>query len=204
VLAIAVSVCAPGSVTAQQLASVSPATVLLRPGDSIKLTVWKVPELNGEFPVAPDGTLAHPAFPSMTVAGVPLQRVQRMLDSAARVENVGARVVMQPLLHVVVSGEVRSPNLYKLPAGTTVFEAVVLAGGPTERANKSRLELFRNGQSTVFDLMDVAGPATHAGVMSGDQLLLDRESSAFRETFLPVLSVIGTLASVLTLALRGR
>jgi polysaccharide export outer membrane protein len=203
-VAIAVLSWVPGAVRAQQLAGVPAANLVLRPGDSIKLTVWKVPELNGEFPVAPDGTLAHPAFPTLVVAGVPLQRVQRMLDSAARVENVGARVVMQPLLHVVVSGEVRSPNLYKFPAGTSVFEAVVLAGGRTERANLSRLELFRNGESILFDLTDASGPATRAGIMSGDQMRLDREASSFRESVLPLLTVVGTLASITTLILRHR
>jgi protein involved in polysaccharide export with SLBB domain len=188
----------------QQSAIAAAPTLLLRPGDAIKLTVWKVPELSGEFPVAPDGTLAHPAFSSMVVAGVPLQRVQRMLDSAARVENIGARVVMQPLLHVVVSGEVRAPNLYKFPAGTSVYEAVILAGGRTERADMTRLELLRNGRSTAFDLTDAGGPASRAPVMSGDQLLLDRGADSFRESVLPLLSIVGTVASVMTLILRAR
>lgn len=203
-LAVAVLASTPRVGHAQQTASSAASTLTLRPGDSIKLTVWKVPELSGEYPVAPDGTIAHPAFPSLVVAGVPLPRVQRMLDSAARVENVGARVVMQPLLHVVVSGEVRSPNLYKFPAGTSVFEAVILAGGRTERAKMSHLELFRGGQTTVFNLTESAGPATHSPIMSGDQLLLDREGSTFRESILPLLSVVGTLASVATLIVRAR
>lgn len=199
----------PALVAAQELppsptAPSQAANLELRPGDSVRLTVWRVPELDGEFIVAPDGTLAHPAFPSLNVAGTPLWRVQGMLDSAARIENVNARVVMQPLLRIIVGGEVGAPNLYRHPAGTSIAEAIVLAGGPTEQARVDRIALVRDGATTYLDLTDPAGPTTRAPVRSGDQLLMPRRSSSFYETVLPFISVLGTAASIATLILRTR
>ena len=193
----------PRPAGAQQAASAA-AELQLEPGDAVKLSVWRAPELSGEFPVAADGSLAHPAFPSLIVAGVPLRRVQTMLDSAVRAENVGARVVMQPLLRVIVGGEVATPNLYHFPAGTSVAEAIVLAGGHTERADLRRLTLVRNGTATVYDITDPAGPATHRAVASGDQLLLQRRRGSFRETILPVTQMLGSAASIAVLIIRLR
>jgi polysaccharide export outer membrane protein len=189
--------------SAQQTAASEAAMLSLRPGDAIKLTVWRAPELSGEFPVAPDGTLAHPAFPSLLVANVPLRRVQGMLDSAVRVENMGARVVMQPLLSVIVDGEIGRPNLYRHPAGTSVAEALVLAGGRTERSDFRRVALLRDGRTSYFDLTDPAGSATSVAVASGDRLIVRRRGS-FRERVLPVTSLIGTAASIATLIIRAQ
>ena len=192
---------APSFVGAQQAASAA-ADLQLQPGDAVKLSVWRAPELSGEFPVAADGSLAHPAFPSLLVAGVPLRRVQTMLDSAVRVENVGARVVMQPMLRVIVGGEVGVPNLYHFPAGTSVAEAIVLAGGHTDRADLRKLTLVRNGTAMVYDITDPAGPATHTAVVSGDQLVLQRRRASFRETILPVAQMLGSAASIAVLIIR--
>lgn len=201
---IALLALAASAVGAQETAASDAGSLMLRPGDAVKLTVWKVPELDGEFMVAPDGSIAHPAFPSLHVAGVPLRRVQVLLDSAARVENVNARVVLQPLLRVVVGGEVASPNLYRHPAGTSVAEAIILAGGTTESANPRRLALVRDGATMYFDLTDPAGLATHALVQSGDQLLVQRKGRSFRDSFVPFISALGTAASIATLILRSR
>lgn len=189
---------------AQQILSSQAEALTLRPGDAVKLTFWRVPELNGEFTVAPDGTLAHPAFSGLVVAGVPLRRVQLMLDSAARKEDVGARVVMQPLLRVMIDGEVRTPNLYRVPPGTSVAEALVLAGGRTEKADLAHLTLIRNGQATNFDLTDPTGSASSIAIASGDRLLLWRSRSSFRETILPYTALIGTFASIGTFIWRVR
>lgn len=190
------------SSAASVTATTAAASLTLTPGDAVRLSVWRAPELNGEFVVAPNGTLAHPAFPGLFVAGLPLSRVQAMLDSAARLENVGAQVIMQPLLHVVIDGEVRSPNLYRYPAGTSIAEALAMSGGRTERANSHRLQLVRRGQSTWFDLTDPGGPATRSPIESGDQLLLPRARRSFVDAATPYLSFVAAAASIAVLTLR--
>ena len=33
---------------------------LLRPGDALRITVWRQPEFSGDFVVNPDSTIGHP------------------------------------------------------------------------------------------------------------------------------------------------
>jgi polysaccharide export outer membrane protein len=44
---------------------------------------------------------------------------------------------------VFVSGEIRSPGAYSIPEGTTVLQAIILAGGFTERASTGRIKISR-------------------------------------------------------------
>jgi polysaccharide export outer membrane protein len=67
-------------------------------------------------------------------------------------------IVMVPYLQevrVYVNGAVRNPGMYKFPVDqeATVLQAVTAAGGATERANESRVNIVRrhtNGTREVF------------------------------------------------------
>src|SRR5690349_4287754 len=36
--------------------------VVLAPGDSVRVVVWRKPELSGDFIIAPDGSITHPLY----------------------------------------------------------------------------------------------------------------------------------------------
>jgi polysaccharide biosynthesis/export protein len=63
---------------------------------------------------------------------------------------------------VFVSGEVRNPGAYSIPEGTTVLQAITLAGGITERASTGRIKISRlvNGKqkSIKASLGDIVQP----------------------------------------------
>src|SRR2546425_7566303 len=52
---------------------------VLRPGDQLRITVWRHPDLSGEFMVGTDSTLVHPVYQVVKVAGVPLPVVKERL-----------------------------------------------------------------------------------------------------------------------------
>src|SRR5690349_15091686 len=45
---------------------------MLSPGDSVRIAVWRKPEMSGDFVIAPNGTITHPLFRDIKVAGMPL------------------------------------------------------------------------------------------------------------------------------------
>jgi hypothetical protein len=48
----------------------------------------------------------------------------------------------------------------------------------------------------VVNLLDPENPSAAIRVHSGDQIVIDRRRSFFREVFLPALSVFGSAASI--------
>ena len=104
---------------------------VLSPGDSVRIVVWRKPEFSGDFVVAPNGTITHPLYRSVTVGGVPFATAEANLRRfLARFEE-NPEFVMEPLIRVAISGEVEKPQVFALRPETTIAEAIARAGGTT-------------------------------------------------------------------------
>ena len=202
-----VSVVVSPAVTAQTAAPTAE-QVNLSPGDSIRVVVWRKPEMSGDFIVGPDGTITHPLYQSVRVGGIPFATAQiNLRNFLARFEQ-DPQFVAEPLIRVAVSGEVGRPAMYAMRPETSIPEAVAQAGGPRETGNKNRVLVLRkdaSGQQRQFYVSLIEpGPATSAlRVHSGDQILVERKKSFFKDIFMPALSVIGSAASIYLVVTRA-
>jgi polysaccharide export outer membrane protein len=191
-----------GWLFAQGTAPAASEQVTLAPGDSIRVVVWRKPEMSGDFIVGPDGSITHPLYQAVRVGGIPFPTAQANLRNfLARFEQ-DPQFVAEPLLRVAVSGEVGRPQVYALRPETSIAEAVAQAGGPRETANRKNVRVLRkepSGAQREFkvDLMESEGSsASTLRIHSGDQIMLDRRRSFFRDVFMPALGVIGSAASI--------
>jgi protein involved in polysaccharide export with SLBB domain len=169
---------------------------MLMPGDAVRITVWRKPELSGEFLVSADSTVAEPFYMSVKVAGVPLgTAVERLRSHVARYESQ-PQVLVQPLFRVTVGGAVLRPNLYNLTPSTTISEAVILAGGPTAQGDLDRVWLHRDGTRMAMRLSNPSGGQAQLTVRSGDYIEVRPRQTIFRDYVLPTLSAAGAIASI--------
>ena len=159
----------------------------LQPGDVVQVTVWQRPELSGEFTVAPDGTLSHPLYRQVRVTGVPASQIEQQVRSFLGAYEANPQVVVQPLYKVTVAGAVMRPEIYNLPPGTTVSQAVTQAGGVTQDGKRDDVRLYRDANETRLDLADAE--AIRMLVQSGDQITVKDKSTGFG--FRDLLPVIG-------------
>jgi protein involved in polysaccharide export with SLBB domain len=171
-------------------------TAAVRPADVIRLTVWRMPEFTGEFPISPDGTIQHPLLTEVRVVGRPREDVRRQLrEVLLRYEN-DPQFVFDYLVRVAVTGEVRLPNLYSLPPETSLAQAIAAAGGVSEFGRMNDVRLVRGGQETVLDLRDPSGPVMEMRIRSGDQIRVLRRGSSFRDYLGLTASIVAAVGSV--------
>ncbi|OLC07849.1 MAG: hypothetical protein AUH42_02800 [Gemmatimonadetes bacterium 13_1_40CM_70_11] len=176
----------------------------LSPGDVLRITVWRHPELSGEFTIAPDSTLLHPLYQSVKVAGVsPAVAKERLRGFLASYEQ-DVQLTVEPLFPVTVAGEVRQPNLYRLSLGTSIAQAVALAGGPSERGRLDRVRVIRRQSQLTVDLTGDAPASEKTLVASGDQILVGHRSSFsfFRDVMVPLTSLTAAVAAIITVSRR--
>ena len=186
---------------AQALGQVEP---MLAPGDVIRIEIWRQPELSGDFDVATDGTIRHPLYQDVQVAGMPLSQARERLHRFLT-DFVGTpQFVITPLARVAIGGEVHEPNLYNLPPEISITEALAGAGGPTEDGRLDRVRLLRSGAELELDLTRPDRQYANMAVRSGDQILVGRRSNVWREYIAPAASMTGAAAAIITAIIRAR
>ena len=171
----------------------------LRPGDAVRIQVWRDSELSGEFPVGPDGNLVHPVYRTLRVAGVALPELDARIRTFLQRYQTEPQFVAEPLLRVTIGGEVEKPALYFLAPDVTIAQAVALAGGARERGRTDRIRLLSDGgiQSVKLDGRD---PMASLPVRSGDQLIVERRGSVFRDVVGPLIGIAGSAAAIITVS----
>lgn len=173
-------------------------SVSLRPGDAVRLVVWRQPELSGEFPVSPEGTLQHPLLSEVRVVGGSRADIRERLRTAlARYEREPS-FVFDFLYRVAVGGEVRLPNLYTLSPETTVGQAVAAAGGATEFGRLDNVRLIRGGRETRVNLKDADPAVSEMRIRSGDQIRVVRRSNILRDIVGPAASLVAAGAALVS------
>jgi protein involved in polysaccharide export with SLBB domain len=174
---------------------------VLSPGDSVRIVVWRKPEFSGDFVIAPNGTITHPLFRSVQVAGMPFATAEANVRRFLTRFEENPEFVMEPLIRVAISGEVGRPQVFALRPETTIAEAVARAGGTTELGARNRIRVVRLNPSGEQEqiIVNLTDPTARYGsipVRSGDQIIVDRRKSFTRDVLLPTLGVIGSIASL--------
>jgi polysaccharide export outer membrane protein len=125
----------------------------LGPEDVIEVVVWDNPALSRTVPIRPDGMISLPLVDDVVATGLTPMQLRDLL--AARigryVPKASVSVIVQQVHSpkIVVMGEVVKPGRFELTGPTTVLEAIALAGGFTEFASSSRVDLLRPSGAEV-------------------------------------------------------
>ena len=201
-LLVTALVLSPAFAVAQSMVSADSSSATLAPGDLLRVNVWRRPELSGDFVIAPDSTITHPLYREVKVAGIPLKLVEDRVRTFLAKYETNVPFVISPLFRVFVGGEVRQPNVYNVPPGTTIAQAVALAGGPTERGMLEEVSLVRQERRGILDLTSANSHSAMIEARSGDQLLVARRRNFFTEVLAPSSSVFAAAAAVASIIIQ--
>src|SRR5436305_10068516 len=118
---------------------------LLRPGDIVRLRIWREPDLSGDFPVDESGTVTFPKLGAFQVSDYNASTLKaKLLESYAQyLRNPSVEVTM--LRRINVLGAVKSPGLYPIDPTMTIADALAVAGGATPAGDQNHVVLVRNG-----------------------------------------------------------
>jgi protein involved in polysaccharide export with SLBB domain len=139
-----------------------PKHVVLAPGDVVKLTFSSAPELNQSQKIRADGKLSLPLVGEVDAAGKTVGQLQSALVEIYKPQLKTPEVTVSlesSLTTVTVSGAVNKPGKVAFERPTTVLQAIMESGGPSEYGTMRRVRLIRtvNGiqKSQVMDLHDI-------------------------------------------------
>ena len=151
VLVISVGLVPPLQADQDKAAANSVSTYRLGAGDKIKIQVYGEPDMGVEATLSDAGTLVHPVLGEIKAAGLTIGEL-----SGALVEELKGPYLVDPKVSVnileyrqyYVNGEVQEPGAYHYVPGLTVQKAVSVAGGFTQRASRTSINLISDTDPT--------------------------------------------------------
>ena len=156
------------------------------PGDSLRIFVWRNPEISTQVQVRPDGMISTPLVEDMVaIDKTPTQLARDM-------EEVLATYIKSPSVNVIVSGfvgtpadqirvvgQAANPQAISYREGMTILDLIIAVGGLGNFAAGNRAILIRkiDGESVEFrvrldDLINKGDIEQNIEVQPGDILII--------------------------------
>src|SRR5438445_3605049 len=123
-----------------------PRHVILASGDVVKLTFSAAPELNQSQKVRADGKLSLPLVGEVDASGKTVGQLQGDLVQLYKSQLSTPEVTVSleaSVTTVVISGAVSKPGKIVFERPTTVFQAIMEAGGPSAFGTLKHVRLVR-------------------------------------------------------------
>lgn len=186
----------PASAPTQPADSVDP----LRPGDLIRLRIWREPDFSGDFPVDEAGVVVLPRIGALNISREPPESLKATLGREYRTFLSHTSVDVQFLRRVQILGAVQKPGLYHVDAVMTVSDALALAGGVLPSGRENDVEIIREGDKLPGRLTGRM-LISRSPVRSGDQLYVPERGWLSRNTAV-VVAGISAVAALLYVVRR--
>ena len=137
-----------GPVIGQEAPSFQVNDYQIGPKDLLEIAVYELPELNGTFRVAEDGSITLSFLGKVEVAGFTAQGLEQRLATllGQKYTPAGAHVTVfiREFQKISVIGAVGRPGMYELVGPTTLLMAIAQAGGLTAQTT-NELNVYRTG-----------------------------------------------------------
>ena len=120
---------------------------VIGPEDVLSINVWKEEALSRTVLVRMDGKISLPLVDDVQAAGLTARQLKELLTKKLGefIDNPNVSVIVtEPnSFKVYVSGQVKTPGVYRLRNETTLLQIIPMAGGFTEWANQKKILVIR-------------------------------------------------------------
>jgi polysaccharide biosynthesis/export protein len=127
------------------------ATYTVKPGDTLMVSVWKEPDLQGPVLVRPDGQFSFPLAGQMDARNKTVQELQQELTAKLKkyISDPVVTVSIQEIKgnKVYVIGQVQKPGDFVVNPRVDVMQALSMAGGTTPFAALGDIMILRRSDS---------------------------------------------------------
>lgn len=132
----------------------TPVNYVLGPGDELQLSVYGVQEFNTVAAVTPEGKINIQFVGQISIAGMTIEAATQEIKAAfAKIystvrsgqSKVGVSLSRIRTIKVTIIGS-KLPGNYSVSSLATVYNALFLAGGPSENGSYRNIELLRDNK----------------------------------------------------------
>ena len=161
-------------------------TYRIGPGDTLRIFVWRNPDLSTDVPVRPDGRISVPLLEDVVASGKTPTELAREIEKSLSqfVQNPLATVIVTNFVgpyteQVRVVGAATAPRAIAFRANMTLLDAMIEVGGLNEFAGGNRSTLVRmvDGEQKQYrvrigDLIRNGDISANVNLLPGDVIII--------------------------------
>ena len=200
-LTLALACLAPAASAQTPEAQSRSSATTLKPGDIVRLRIWREPDMSGEFTVDEAGMVVFPRVGEYRVLDDTPETLSARLQADYRQYLVNPSIEVTVLRRVRIVGAVNNPGLFPVDPTVTVGDALALAGGPTLNGDPDKVRIIRNGQEIAVDVR-ANTRLTDSAIQSGDQLYVPERSWISRNSNVVATSIAASVSLIIALFIR--
>ncbi|MEM6317867.1 MAG: SLBB domain-containing protein [Bacteroidota bacterium] len=131
---------------------------ILGSGDEITISIFGASQYDAAFEVKSDGYIRPSGMPKIYLKGINWGKAKQLLQNRYKVfylfrpEQFAASLSKPRTVLVNVLGEVKEPSSFNLVATNTALNALLAAGGPTQKGSVRKIRLIRGTSVKEIDV----------------------------------------------------
>ncbi len=177
---------------------------IFQPGDAVRIQVWELNQqqtnvnLNGDYPIGPEGTIIMPLVGELNVKGLTVYELIQTIQAKLKDYMTNPLVNVYPLIRLTLQGAFIRPGAYRVPPTSSLWDVIALAGGPRGDCDLQNLQVERGGKVILEKLLnsfEKGYSIEDIGIESGDQIMAPTRNR------LSVGTIIGSINLIMTLIL---
>ena len=176
-------------------------TQTLRPGDMVRLQIWREPDLSGDFPVDEAGTVVFPKLGEYRVLDETPATLQARLLADYRQYLRNPSIEVTVLRRVRITGAVAKPGLQMVDPTITIADALAAAGGATPLGDPNKIQIIRDGRTIAVNIRQDL-PIADSPIQSGDLIYVPERSWVSRNSGVVAATITGTVSLLIALFIR--
>ncbi len=169
----------------------------LKPGDMIRIKIWRGGDLGGDFAIDEDRKLVLPLIGTIEVEEISTDSLKLLLLDMYSLYLKDPYITVVPLFRINVMGEVVNPGLYTVDSTLGLSDILALAGGSKESGDINKIKVLRDGQVVTKNLkQEIEGdtPIEEFGILSGDQIVVGKKGGIHVRDWAIVASIVSATA----------
>ena len=155
----------------------------IAPADTLRVNVFQVQELSGDYEVDLLGNIAMPLIGNVKAADLTTTELDelvtaRLSEKYLQNPDVSIGLKASARRNVTVDGAVNQPGMYAINGPTTLLQAISMARGTSPDSNPRRVAIFRTIEgkraAAAFDLHSIRnGEMQDPAIYAGDIVVVD-------------------------------
>jgi polysaccharide export outer membrane protein len=169
----------------------------LKPGDMIRIKIWRGGDLGGDFAIDEDRKLVLPLIGTIEVEEISTDSLKLLLIDKYSIYLKDPYLTVVPLFRINVMGEVVSPGLYTVDSTLGLSDILALAGGSKESGDINKIKVLRDGLIVTKNLkqeMNGDTPIEEFGILSGDQIIVGKKGGISVRDWAIIASMVSATA----------